>query len=317
MRTALTIGNFDGVHCGHQAMLALLREAARERGLSPAVLTFEPHPREYFARTRGAGVPSRVMTLRDKLRSLKACGVEQVTIMRFDDSVARLDPQDFVRRIVAGGLGAGLVLVGDDFRFGARRAGDFDLLAAMGSELGFEVARMPSFELDGLRVSSSGLRDALLGGDMDTVRHYLGRPYCISGHVVHGRKLGRDLGFPTLNLRFAQGQPAAGGIFVTQVYGLADHALPAVASLGVRPTVEDAGRVLLEVHCLRWPGHLGADGAYGKIVAVDLLQKIRDEARYEGLDALALAIAGDVSHARAYFASAHASQARHITRDRI
>ena len=113
------------------------------------------------------------------------------------------------------------------------------------------------------------------------------------------------------------GQPAAGGIFVTQVHGLADHALPAMASLGVRPTVEDAGRVLLEVHCLRWPGHLGADGAYGKIVAVDLLQKIRDEARYEGLDALALAIAGDVNHARAYFASAHASQARHITRDRI
>ena len=211
VRTALTIGNFDGVHRGHQAMLALLREAARERGLSPAVLTFEPHPREYFARARGASVPSRVMTLRDKLRSLKACGVEQVMIMRFDESVARLEPRDFVGRIVAAGMGSGLVLVGDDFRFGARRAGDFDLLAAMGPALGFEVVRMPSFELDGLRVSSSGLRDALLGGDMDTVRNYLGRPYCISGHVVHGRKLGRDLGFPTLNLRFAQGQPAAGG----------------------------------------------------------------------------------------------------------
>lgn len=317
LRSALTIGNFDGVHCGHQAMLSLLRTAAQERGLSSTVLTFEPHPREYFARVQGLPAPPRVMTLRDKLLALKTCGVDQVLVMRFDRRVASLGAEAFVQQIVVNALGAGLVLVGDDFRFGAKRAGDFALLSGLGARWGYEAMRMPSFELDQLRVSSSGLREALAVGNMEQAQALLGRYYRISGHVVHGRKLGRDLGFPTLNLRFAQGRPAAGGIYATQVLGLSDGPLPSVSSLGVRPTVEDAGRVLLEVHCLQWPHHLGVNGAYGKIVTVDLLHKIRDEARYEGLDALTQAIAQDVSQAQSYFASTHVREARHITRDRI
>jgi len=312
---ALTIGNFDGVHRGHQAMLALLRNEAQHRGLPSTVLTFEPHPRDYFARIAGKPeiAPSRIATLRDKLSELARCGVDQVVVLPFDQALAALSPDDFIDRVLVKGLKARYVLVGDDFRFGARRAGDYQLLDAAGNDRGFDVARMMSYEVHGVRVSSSVVRDAMVAGDMARVEQMLGRPYTVSGHVVHGAKLGRSLDCRTLNVRFGHEKPATTGIFVVRTHGLADHPLEGVASLGVRPTVEDAGRVLLEVHCFEWPAQLGSEGGYGKIVRVELLHKLRDEARYDGLDALQAAIHKDIADAKSFFQA----QRRQTTRDRI
>ncbi len=325
---ALTIGNFDGVHRGHQAMLALLQSEARHRGLPTCVLTFEPHPRDFFAAKLGKPelAPARIATLRDKLGELERCGVDQVVILPFDDKLAALTAQDFIRDVLLDGLGTRYVLVGDDFRFGAKRLGDYATLDAAGQARGFDVARMMSYEVRGLRVSSSAVREALAAGNMEKAASLLGRPYAISGHITHGRKLGRQLGetspgaadgFRTLNLRFRHDKPAAHGIFAVQVHGLTAQPLAGVASLGNRPTVEDAGRVLLEVHCLAWPGgELGLEGGYGKLVRVELLHKLRDEARYDGLEALTAAIAADTEAARAFLAT-HAAQRRQTTRDRI
>ncbi len=301
---ALTIGNFDGVHRGHQAMLALLQSEASHRGVPPCVLTFEPHPRDYFARLAGRPdqAPARIATLRDKLSELQRCGVQQTVVLRFDQRLAALSPQAFIDEVLLRSLRARYVLVGDDFRFGARRAGDYAMLDAAGDAKGFDVARMLSYEVHGLRVSSSAVREALAAGDMPRAAALLGRPYAISGHVVHGRKLGRTLGFRTLNLRFGHARPAAMGIFVVEVLGLAGQPLRGVASLGVRPTVEDAGRVLLEVHCLDWPAPLAAEGAYGRLVSVRLLHKLHDERKYDSLDALQAGIAQDTADAQAWFA---------------
>lgn len=324
---ALTIGNFDGVHRGHQAMLALLKSEAQHRGLPACVMSFEPHPRDFFAAklAKPELAPARIASLRDKLSELERCGIEQVVVLRFDERLAGLSAQDFIHRVLQQGLGAKYVLVGDDFRFGAKRQGDYATLDAAGRAQGFDVARMMSYEVHGQRVSSSAVREALAGGDMAAAARLLGRPYSISGHIVHGKKLGRSLGesaagaadgFRTLNLRFPHDKPAAKGIFAVRVHGLAGCALDGVASLGVRPTIEQAGRVLLEVHCLDWPAQLGADGAYGKLVRVELLHKLRDEARYDGLPALTAAIRQDVAQARTYLAT-HAAMLRQTTRDRI
>jgi riboflavin kinase / FMN adenylyltransferase len=328
---ALTIGNFDGVHRGHQAMLALLKNEARHRGLPSCVLSFEPHPRQFFADRAGRPeqAPARIASLRDKLQELEACGIDQVVVLRFDARLASLSPQAFIDEVLVQGLGARYVLVGDDFRFGARRAGDYAMLDAAGDAQDFDVARMRSYEIHGLRVSSSAVRDALAAGAMEQVSALLGRPYSLSGHVVHGRKLGRGLGestpgaadgFRTLNLRFAAPRSAASGIFFVRIHGLSPdpmaEPLPGVASLGVRPTIEDAGRILLETHVLDWPAELGREGGYGKIIRVELLHRLRDEARYDGLDALTAAIRQDAAQARAWFAT-HAAERRQTTRDRI
>lgn len=318
---ALTIGNFDGVHRGHQAMLALLKSEARHRGLPARVMTFEPHPREYFS---PATAPARISTLRDKLTELSGCGIDDVVVLPFNQVLASQSAQAFIEDVLQRGLQASYLLVGDDFRFGAKRAGDYPMLDAAGEAAGFDVARMNSYEVHGIRVSSSAVREALAAGRMDLVGALLGRPYSISGHVVHGRKLGRELGFRTLNIEFRHHKPAASGIFVVRTQGLGEQPLEGVASLGVRPTVEDAGRVLLEVHCLAWPGgagpaatEAGLDSAYGKIVSVELLAKLHDELKYEGLDALKAGIAKDCDDARAFFASMHAETSRQTTRDRI
>ena len=379
--SAVTVGNFDGVHRGHQAMLALLKSEAEHRGLVATVLSFEPHPRDYFAVRAGTPeqAPARIATLRDKLAELARCGVERTVVMPFDQRFCSQSPQAFIDDVLVRGLDARYVLVGDDFRFGARRAGDYAMLDAAGEASGFDVARMMSYEVHGLRVSSSAVREALAGGDMALAARLLGRPYSISGHVVHGRKIGRALGagaagddgFRTLNLRFPHRKAAASGIFVVRVHGLsfdapvlgaaeppprpADAAgarratspspspsptptatptpsatvampLEGVASLGVRPTVEDGGRVLLEVHCFDWPLGLGPEGGYGKLVRVELLHKLRDEARYDGLAELTAAIAQDECAAREWLASGaaagtvgvgHAAEPRQTSRDRI
>ena len=329
---ALTIGNFDGVHRGHQAMLALLNNEAAHRKVPSCVMTFEPHPRDFFAASQRKPdlAPARIATLRDKLTELERCGVQQAVVLPFDARLASLTPEAFIQDVLVRGLGVRYVLVGDDFRFGARRVGDYPMLDAAGQQRGFDVARMNSYEVHGLRVSSTAVRNALADGRMDDVAALLGRPYSISGHVVHGRKLGRELGaskaaagdgFRTLNLRFSHWKPAASGIFAVQVHGLADAPLPGVANLGIRPTLDpldvNGGRVLLETHCLDWPASLGAEGAYGKIIRVELLHKLHDELRYDSLDALTHGIARDCADARAFFASNHAETHRQTTRDRI
>jgi len=311
---ALTIGNFDGVHRGHQAMLALLTNEARHRGLPSCVLTFEPHPRDFFARraaraasavaaSRSEAAPARIATLRDNLAELDRCGIDHVVIARFDERFASLSPQAFIDEVLVGDLGARYVLVGDDFQFGARRAGDYKMLDEAGAVAGFDVARMMSYEVHGQRVSSSAVREALAAGQMAQAAALLGRPYSISGRAVHGRKLGRELGFRTLNLRFNHPRPAASGIFAVRVHGLADDAVPGVASLGVRPTVEDAGRVLLEVHCLSWPAGLGIEGGYGRLLRVDLLHKLHDELKYDSLEALREGITRDTAEAGDWLSS--------------
>jgi len=228
-------------------------------------------------------------------------------VLPFAARLANLSPQAFIDEVLIKGLGARYVLVGDDFRFGQRRTGDYATLDAAGMKQGFDVARMNSYEVHGLRVSSSAVREALFEGRMADATRLMGHPYRISGHVVHGRKLGRSLGFKTLNQRFAHWKPAASGIFAVLVHGLSDKALMGVANLGIRPSLDpndvNGGRVLLETHCLDWPAHLGAEGAYGKIVRVELLHKLHDELKYDSLIALTAGIRQDCEHARAYFAS--------------
>ena len=320
---ALTIGNFDGVHRGHQAMLALLKNEAQHRSLPSCVMTFEPHPRDYFAAlARKPDIaPARIATLRDKLTELSRCGIDQCVVLPFDAALAAQPPDLFIRDVLLGGLGAKYVLVGDDFRFGARRTGDYAMLDAAGQQMGFDVARLNSYEVQSTRVSSSAVREALHLGQMDQVAKLLGRPYSISGHVVHGRKLGRNLGFRTLNLRFSHWKPAASGIFAVHVHGLAGAPLPGVANMGIRPSVDandvNGGRVLLETHCLEWPAALGTEGAYGKIIRVELLHKLHDELKYDGLESLTAGIAKDCIDARSFFASMHLETARQTTRDRI
>ncbi|MFM9879194.1 MAG: bifunctional riboflavin kinase/FAD synthetase [Burkholderiaceae bacterium] len=300
---ALTIGNFDGVHRGHQSMLALLKNEALHRGLPACVMTFEPHPREFFTPSQA---PARIATLRDKLTELARCGIDQTLVMPFNAALASQPPEQFIRQVLVEGLGAQYVLVGDDFRFGAKRAGDYAMLDAAGERFGFDVARMRSYEVHGLRVSSSAVRAALANGQMQEAAKLLGRPYTLSGHVVHGRKLGRELGFPTLNLRLHTPRPAASGIFAVQVLGLGERPVHGVANLGVRPSLgaDDAnrGQVLLETYCLAWPQGLGAQGGYGKIISVELLHKLHDELKYDGLEALKTGIHQDCDAARAWFA---------------
>ena len=304
---ALTIGNFDGVHRGHQAMLALLKSEARHRGVPSCVMTFEPHPRDFFAAQlhKPDIAPARIATLRDKLLELSECGVDQCIVLPFNQAFASLAPQTFIEDVLLQGLGVKYVLVGDDFRFGAKRAGDYAMLDAAGAAHGFDVARMNSYEVRGLRVSSSAVRDALHRGQMQEVAQLLGRPYAISGHVVHGRKLGRELNCRTLNLRFSHWKPAASGIFVVQVHGLADKPLQGVANLGIRPSLDpddvNGGRVLLETHCLDWPASLGLDEGYGKLIRVELLHKLHDELKYDSLESLQQGIAQDCIDARQWF----------------
>ena len=319
---ALTIGNFDGVHRGHQAMLALLRSEAAHRGVPSCVMTFEPHPRDYFAAqlNKPDMAPARIATFRDKLAELARCGVDQAVVLPFNHALASQPAQAFIDDVLVRGLGVRYVLVGDDFRFGAQRKGDYAMLDAAGAAQGFDVARMQAYEVHGQRVSSSAVRDALGAGQMDEAAALLGRAYSISGHVVHGRKLGRALaesapgradGFRTLNLRFSRRahawKPAASGIFVVEVHGLAAQPLAGVANLGVRPSLDpgdvNGGRVLLETHVLDWPAALGAEGAYGKIIRVDLLHKLHDELRYHSLAALTEGIARDCADARDWLAA--------------
>jgi riboflavin kinase/FMN adenylyltransferase len=290
---ALTIGNFDGVHLGHQAMLARLKQAAAVRGLPSCVMTFEPHPREFFAPDQA---PTRLTNLREKFDLLAGFGVDRVQLIRFNFDFARISAEEFVTRILVQALAARWLLVGDDFRFGARRAGDFAMLEREGPRQGFEVAAMESVVHDGVRVSSTAVRDALAAGNMEGAARLLGRPYSISGRVVGGEKLGKRLGFPTANIQLKHNRPPVKGIFVVEVHGLGERALPGVASLGVRPTIRAGGRPTLEVHIFGF-----GESIYGAHLRVDFLHKLRDEEKYPDLESLRRQIARDVENGMAYF----------------
>jgi riboflavin kinase/FMN adenylyltransferase len=295
---ALAIGNFDGVHLGHQALLAQVRQAATRLNIEAAVMSFEPHPRAYFAQLMGdlSKAPTRIANLRDNLQALQDAQIDRVIVEHFNAHFASLTPEAFVRDVLVHGLHVKWVMVGEDFCYGAKRAGNIHSLIRAGQEYGFEVVILPTVNNHQGRISSSAVRSALAAGDFQQAQALLGRPYQISGHVIHGQKLGRTLGFPTLNLRIAHHRPAVMGIFVVQVHGLSEQPLPAVASLGVRPTVDESGRVLLETHILDHQVD-----AYGKIVHIEFLEKIRDEEKYTDLATLTLAIQGDEQHARQYF----------------
>ena len=287
-RCALTIGNFDGVHRGHRALIERVTAKARELGLASCVLTFEPHPREFFD---PQAAPARLTRLRDKLELIEAAGVERVHLARFDRRFASLPAERFVEDVLVNGLATRWLLVGRDFRFGARRAGDYTALALAGTRHGFVVESMADVLFEGTRVSSSAVRAALAAGALDAGERLLGHPYTISGRVAHGAKLGRSLGFPTANIVLRRPPPLS-GIFVVEVDGLG----PGVASIGRRPTVNPVPLPLLEVHLFDWERDL-----YGEHLRVRFLKKLRDERKYDGLDALREAIAHDAREARDYF----------------
>lgn len=295
---AVTIGNFDGLHRGHQAMLARLKDVAAARGLPTCVLNFEPHPREFFAPDEA---PARLSSLREKAELLASWGIDRFHVFRFSREFAALSPEDFIRRVLADTLAARYVLVGDDFRYGAKRAGDFALLQSAAEASGFDAEFLPTVEVDGERASSTAVRTALAAGELDRAVSLLGRPYSISGRVVDGDKLGRQIGFPTANIQLKHNRPPLMGIFAVEVAGLAEHPLPGVASLGRRPTVKnpDAAPVL-EVHLFDFDADI-----YRRRVRVDFLAKLRDEAKYPDLDRLVAQIHRDCEAARLFLAQRH------------
>ena len=299
---ALTIGNFDGVHLGHRAMVGLLTDAARQRGLASCVMTFEPHPREFFAPDRA---PTRLTSLREKLELLSGLGVDQVHVRRFNYDFARMAAEEFIEQVLLSGLGARWVLVGDDFRFGARRQGDVGMLRDALVPNGVEVVQMQTVSFDGTRVSSTAVRERLANGDLRGAAQLLGRPYSISGRVVGGERLGKRLGFPTANVQMKHNRPPLAGIFVVEVSGLDERPVQGVASLGVRPTITEGGAPVLEVHLLDFERDI-----YGWHLQVRFLHKLRDEQKFADLEALKRHIARDVEDARQFFRRGRARDRR-------
>ena len=291
--TVLTIGNFDGVHLGHRALLARLTAAAAKAGLPAAVLTFEPHPREFFA---PHSPPSRLSTLREKLELIADDGVDLTYVCHFNARFAAFGPEEFIERVLVGALRVRHLIVGDDFRFGARRAGNFALLREAGAHLGFQVEAMESVTLNGERASSSGVRDALQEGRLEHAARLLGRPYSIDGRVVHGDKIGRQLGFATANIRIKHERPPLQGVFAVEVKGLAGGPHRGAANLGYRPSANQVVRPLLEVHLFDFSADI-----YGAHLNVRFLHKLRDEVKFPDFNALKAQIASDVEAAKAYF----------------
>lgn len=289
---ALAIGNFDGVHLGHQAILARTVAVARERGLASAVMTFEPLPREYFS---AATAPARLATMREKLALFSGHGIDLALVCRFDARFAALSPREFAERLAAP-LAARWVHVGDDFRFGAGRAGDVGMLTQAGVELGFEVEMLPAMLSGEVRISSTSVREALAAGLLDNATALLGRPYSMCGRVTHGAKRGRTLGFPTANIALGRSKPALGGVFAVKCFGAATRGLEGVASLGSNPAVTKNGPATLETFLFDFSGDL-----YGRRLAIEFHRKLRDEADYGSLDALVAQIGRDCEHARDYF----------------
>ncbi len=292
MKTAVAIGSFDGVHLGHAAIFARVVEEARSRGLEPAVLTFEPLPREHF---RPLEAPPRLTSLRERLAAIEATGVRTAFVEHFGRRFSALSAEGFSERLHTH-YGARWVIVGSDFRFGAARAGNAAALVAAGQALGFEVAIMPPVAIAGERVSSTSVRHALANGDLEHARRLLGRRYAICGRVVHGAKRGRTMGFPTANIRLGRSKTALKGIFAVKCHGAATRGLEGVASLGINPAVRHGGPATLEAFLFDFSGDL-----YGRHLTVEFLKKLRDEQHFASMEALAAQIGRDCDEARAFF----------------
>lgn len=287
-----TLGNFDGVHLGHQAVIGQLAEKAQELKLPTLVMIFEPQPLEYF---RPAQTPARLTRLREKLMALRRYSVDRVLIVRFDQTFAAMTAEYFIERVLVEKLGIRYLVVGDDFRFGRERRGNFDMLMAAGQRHGFPVVNLHTYAIDGERVSSTRIREHLAAGDLAAAEHLLGRPYRMSGRVAHGDKIGRRLGIPTANIHLHRHETPVRGIFVVELFGIDGEPWPGVASIGTRPTVNGT-RVLLEVHLLDFDRNL-----YGAHVHVNFLHKLREEKRFDSIDDMVRRIHEDIAQAREFF----------------
>lgn len=290
-----TIGNFDGVHTGHQAVIKQVIDQAHAMGLPSTIITFEPQPREYF---RPEVSPARLTKLREKLHAMKDCGIDRVLCLRFNEHLASLSAEQFVRQVLVDGLGIKYLVVGDDFRFGQGRDGDFEFLREAGERYGYAIANIPSYIVDGLRVSSTRIRQALMAGNLDLVELLLGRPYCMCGHVAHGDKRGRTIGFPTANIHLHRHATPVKGVYAVRMHGLKEGVVNGVANIGTRPTVNAGARILLEVHLFDFDRDI-----YGEHVDVCFLEKLRDEQKFESFEALQAQIRRDIEKAHDVFLS--------------
>lgn len=283
-----TIGNFDGVHRGHQAIFGQLRDIAREADLPSTVMTFEPQPREFFS---GDSAPARLTRAREKLLLL-AQEVDRVVLVHFDEQFSRLSAQSFIDDVLVGALGVAHLVVGDDFHFGHRATGHYQDLVDAGARHGFQLSRCVTFDIRGRRVSSTWVRDALADGDLELAAELLGRHYAIRGRVMYGQRLGRTIGFRTANIALRRRGSPLSGVYAVHVHGVEDGAVPGMANVGTRPTVNGTIR-LLEVHLF----DLEAD-LYGRELCVDFLHKLRDEQRFESVEALKAQLGRDEARAR-------------------
>ena len=288
-RCVASVGNFDGLHLGHQAVLGQLREAAATHRLPTLVIIFEPQPAEYF---HPDAQPPRLSALRDKLILLRRFGIERVCVMRFDEDFAAQSAEDFATNILVNGFGIRALIIGDDFKFGSARGGDFFALQEFGAQYGFTVHRTPSLIVNNERVSSTAVRQQLIDGDIAGAASFLGRPYFISGRVVHGHHRGRELGFPTINLRLKRRRAPLNGIYTSYVRGIHGRSLPAVSYVGSRPIITDPTYVL-ETHVFDFDGD-----CYGRHVEIEFVAKVRDDLPFESFDVLRAQIAKDCARAR-------------------
>lgn len=296
---ALAIGNFDGVHKGHAVLLSMLREAADRLHIPATVLTFNPHPRQYFAQLTEtmAHAPATITPLREKIHALSQYHVDHVIIARFNKALSDLSAKAFIEDVLIRALNVKWLIVGENFLFGKKRTGTTKTLEAAGKQYGFHVEILPSVTDENGRISSSSVREALEKDDFGKAAYLLGRPYTISGHVVHGDKIGRHLGFPTANIPIKHYNPILSGVFITRVYGLSDQPLPSVSMIGNRPTINSKRKMRLETHILDF-----SSSCYGSLIQVEFLKKLRDNQKFPDLEALTSAIKEDVNSARLYFA---------------
>lgn len=291
---AVTVGAFDGIHLGHRSVIEHLKQKAGELGLPATVIVFEPLPREYF---RPLEAPPRITNFRERLESLADAGVDRVLVLNFNAELRAMSAENFIRRVFVEGLGARYIALGDDFRFGNSREGDFDYALAAADRYGYEVQRTDTLSVDGQRVSSTRIREALAAGEFALAERLLGRPFTMTGRVEHGRKLGRELGAPTANIRIGRIRSPLSGVYAVRVSGAGLTAADGVANVGTRPTVNDDLRANLEVHLLDRQVDL-----YGQRLRVSFLHKLREEKKFESLDALKEGIADDIERGRQWLA---------------
>ena len=295
--SVVTIGDFDGVHLGHQAILARLKETAEQLQAPSCVLIFEPQPREFFAPHRA---PARLTPLRDKLQLLAQAGIDYVVCIAFNERFRQLSAQQFVEQVLVKGLAVRHLQIGDDFRFGCDRSGDYDFLQLFGAEHGFSVEPTHTVQQDQQRISSTRIRDALAQGDLTLAENLLGHPYQINGRVLHGKKLGRTLNAPTANVQLKRDKAPLQGVYLVKAQLANGKVWPGVANIGIRPSVQSDGKPHLEVHLLGFAGDL-----YGQRLGVEFVHKIRDEQKFDSLAALQAAIASDIDSAQQYWQKFH------------